>query len=407
MKGIINKLLIVIYAFYFHLIYYRSSHYKDNKDILIIHHGYIGDAILFADYMAMFSHVFPLDKGYRIEALCFKNTKPIWQQLFNHEYQIEFLDVDIDGTEKTWVKYRKVLQFFRKRYYQKIFVLPFANSRIDRIVYNISGKEKIACGENEVSGKWRNRYLIHRYFYEHAYNVWIRNPLETMEIRRYADLIQRYADFPVPIKISHIQIEEKKTPVKYCLIGLGASGSEKIWEPTKFLEIINYLWNKYHLESYICGEEREKVLYEQMKTIEKGDHIKSYIGKTNLNEWISLIKGASLYLGNDSAGAHIAAAVAVPAVVVVGKWQYKRFFPYDKELEAENEILPYPVFSKFQYECINCREKYMKKGIGNKKCMKAIKNGSPCLCIADITVQQVKEAVDMMIIKHNIMMGNN
>ena len=224
-----------------------------------------------------------------------------------------------------------------------------------------------------------------------------------MEIRRYADLIRRYADFPVPVKISHMKVVEGITvSEKYCVIGLGASTSEKTWETSKFLEIIHYLWNKYHLVSYLCGEEKERYLYEQIEKTGKCDYIKSYIGKTSFQEWISLIKGASLYVGNDSAGVHIAASVSVPSIVIVGKWQYKRFFPYDKGLEKENEILPYPVFSELQYECINCREKHMKKGIGNRECKKAIKAGRPCLCVADVTVAQVKDAVDQTIVKYDI-----
>ncbi len=403
MKQIINKISIILYAVYFHLLYYRPKSEEKNKNILILYNGIIGDTVLLADYLMMFQRIFQPQNGYQIEVLCLKSCKKMLMSFFKKQYQVKFLDVFIDDTVKTWGGYKKVVHFFRDKYYQKIFVLPIANPRADRLVYNIPGKEKIVCGENDTPGKWGFPYLYHRYFYEHAYNTRIQNPMGTMEIRRYADLIRRYADFPVPVKISHMKVVEGITvSEKYCVIGLGASTSEKTWETSKFLEIIHYLWNKYHLVSYLCGEEKERYLYEQIEKTGKCDYIKSYIGKTSFQEWISLIKGASLYVGNDSAGVHIAASVSVPSIVIVGKWQYKRFFPYDKGLEKENEILPYPVFSELQYECINCREKHMKKGIGNRECKKAIKAGRPCLCVADVTVAQVKDAVDQTIVKYDI-----
>lgn len=403
MKRIIRKGLITLYALYFHLVYYQAKPKEDNGNILIVYYGIIGDAVLFADYLAMFHKIFPKEKGYQIEVLCFKSCRKIWQDFFEHEYQVKFLDVYIDDTENTWMNYGKVIRFFQGKYYQKIFALPIANPRGDKLVYNIAGKEKIICGENETPGKWGLSYLYHRYFYEHAYHARIQNPMGTMEIRRYADLIHRYADFPVPVKISHMKTMEKIiVSERYCVIGLGASTSEKTWETSKYLEIIHYLWNKYHLVSYLCGEDNERDLYEQIEKAGKCDYIKSYIGKTNFREWISLIQGASLYVGNDSAGVHIAASVSVPSIVIVGKWQYKRFFPYDKELEKGNEILPYPVFSEQNYDCTNCREKHMKKGIGNRECKKAVKAGKPCLCVSDVTVEQVRDAIDQTIDKYSI-----
>lgn len=403
MKRIINKILIMLYALYFHFRYYHFKQEENNQNILFIYHSLIGDAILFTDYLAMFQQVFPKEKGYELEILCRKNCKQVWEELFAHEYHIKFADVYIDNDKvETWRSYREILRFFMGKYYRKIFVLQIAAPRGDRFAYNIVGKEKIVCGENELPGRWGFPYLYHRYFYEHAYNSRIQDPMGTMEIRRYANLIARYADFPVPVKISHILVKEEEVSEKYCVVGVGASISEKMWEIDKFAEIIQYLWNRYHLISYLCGGENEKFLVEQLIKTGKCDHIKSYVGKTNLQKWVSLIKGAVLYVGNDSAGVHIAASVYVPSIVIVGKWQYGRYFPYDKELDTGQEMLPYPVFSEQQYACVNCREKYMRKGIGNRACKKGIKAGKPCLCVADITVKQVKEAIDRTIVKYNI-----
>ncbi len=51
-------------------------------------------------------------------------------------------------------------------------------------------------------------------------------------------------------------------------------------------------------------------------------------GQTTLRETAALMRRCRLFVGNDSAGAHIACAVGIPNVVVYGGGQLGRFFPY-------------------------------------------------------------------------------
>ena len=51
-------------------------------------------------------------------------------------------------------------------------------------------------------------------------------------------------------------------------------------------------------------------------------------GKTTLRQMAALLRRCRLLLGTDSAGAHIAAAVGTPQVVIVGGGHFGRFFPY-------------------------------------------------------------------------------
>jgi FkbM family methyltransferase len=51
-------------------------------------------------------------------------------------------------------------------------------------------------------------------------------------------------------------------------------------------------------------------------------------GKTTLREMAALFRKCRLYVGADSAGAHIACAVGLPNVVVLGGGHFGRFFPY-------------------------------------------------------------------------------
>ena len=399
MKRLLHKAAIILYAMAFHLLHYprseKSEHQKKGtKEILIIYNGIIGDGVLFADYLEMFPQIFPVRDGWKISILCRKCCKKVLCEFFHKEYGVNFLEDFIDDSENLFHKYRSLVGSFRGKYYEKIFALPIENPCLNRLAFNIAGKEKIICGENE--GEASDGSWYQRYFYRHAYNVRVQDAMGTMELKRYAGLIGKYGGNKVPARISHMSLgkENEKERKEYCVIGLGASTPEKIWDIANFAEVIRFIRKKYRWTVCLCGGEKERFLYGQLKRLIDCEGVECHIGKTSMEEWAGMIRGAVLYVGNDSAGVHIAASVGTPSVVVVGKWQYRRFFPYEVEEKTGKEKLPCAVFSKKQYDCVNCREKHRKKGEGNPACKRAIREGGPCRCLADITADQVIEAIE-------------
>ncbi len=67
-------------------------------------------------------------------------------------------------------------------------------------------------------------------------------------------------------------------------------------------------------------------------------------GKTSLREMAALLRKCRLYVGADSAGAHIACAVGLPNVVVLGGGHFGRFFPYS----------PLTSVAALPLECFGC-----------------------------------------------------
>ncbi|HEY0455673.1 MAG TPA: methyltransferase domain-containing protein, partial [Verrucomicrobiae bacterium] len=94
----------------------------------------------------------------------------------------------------------------------------------------------------------------------------------------------------------------------------------------------------------------------------------NHTGKTTIREMASLIRKCRLLVGSDSAGAHIACAVGVPNVVVLGGGHFGRFFPYS----ALTSVACLPL------ECYGC----------NWRCKHAAHH-----CLADISPAVVAEAV--------------
>jgi radical SAM superfamily enzyme YgiQ (UPF0313 family)/ADP-heptose:LPS heptosyltransferase/predicted O-methyltransferase YrrM/Flp pilus assembly protein TadD len=70
----------------------------------------------------------------------------------------------------------------------------------------------------------------------------------------------------------------------------------------------------------------------------------SLVSKTSLRQTSALVRRCSLYLGADSAVAHIACAVGIPNIVILGGGHFGRFFPYS----------PYTSVVCLPMECYRC-----------------------------------------------------
>lgn len=95
----------------------------------------------------------------------------------------------------------------------------------------------------------------------------------------------------------------------YAVIHPKASGPEKTWPAERFLEVGTHLQKQWRLEPvFIAGAGEDLSPFRQYRTI---------LGAP-LGEVKSLLAGASLFLGNDSGPAHMAAAFRVPSTVIFG-----------------------------------------------------------------------------------------
>jgi len=77
----------------------------------------------------------------------------------------------------------------------------------------------------------------------------------------------------------------------------------------------------------IFGDASQKHLAEQLEQQLPGRTV-DLCGRTSLRETAALLRRCRLYVGAESAGAHIACAVGVPNVVILGGGHFGRFMPY-------------------------------------------------------------------------------
>lgn len=162
---------------------------------------------------------------------------------------------------------------------------------------------------------------------------------------------------------------------RFAVIHPLAAFDSKRWAPEKFAEVIDVL-AKRGVKSIAVGSTQEKAELESLKSMCIVPFWVS--GEINLPETTALLAKASLFVGNDSGIAHMAAAMKVPSVVIFGSMNRNHWYPWT---DAPNEMV---------FENLPCQPcpGYECKVYGDPKCIISIQ---PENVIAAIDRVQMKK----------------
>ena len=152
----------------------------------------------------------------------------------------------------------------------------------------------------------------------------------------------------------------------------------KEWGYEKWVQVINWLWEKHEIATVIVGasEESEKSLSIVNKCHGK---VFNLTGRTTLGELVGVLKHSCLHLGVDSAAPHIAAAVGTPTITIYGPSDWRDWAPRGK---MHSVITP-------DYDCAPCQQKGC-DGLGKSKCLE------------DLKVGRVKETIHNFLYKNGV-----
>jgi heptosyltransferase-3 len=97
----------------------------------------------------------------------------------------------------------------------------------------------------------------------------------------------------------------------------------KEWSADKYIQLIQRIISAYCVSIVITGSqdecERAKDLVDRCEGYAgRGRQVFNLAGKTSLGELAAVIEASQLFIGSDSAGMHIAAAVGTPTVIIFG-----------------------------------------------------------------------------------------
>lgn len=165
----------------------------------------------------------------------------------------------------------------------------------------------------------------------------------------------------------------------YLLIACAASAPVKAWPAKRFLKVAAEIADRTRLAVVLSAGPGEAAALPQSG----GAAVINLVGRVAFEDFLALIAHARLVLANDSAPAHLAAALGVAAVVVMGGGIPGRYWPY-----PEGDDSPVVAVSVTPaWECFGC----------GWRCRYALAPGEPAPCIAAVgEAEIVRQAMDCL-----------
>jgi ADP-heptose:LPS heptosyltransferase len=244
-------------------------------------------------------------------------------------------------------------------------------------VGSVGDVENIETWQKQISDRWYTRLIY-------------ADPAPCMELVRNAEFVRNLlgmefrAKLPDLRQMSALRKDEGFVRVMaqgqpYYALFPGASWDRKQWPSSSFLEIAERIFKQTGWHGVICGSKADQDLAHNMCS-QSSAPLLNWAGRTDLSQLAAILSSAKLLLTNDTSAAHIAPAVGVPTICIVGGGHFGRFMPYVVEQQSDR---PLPRAITHQMPCFGC----------NWQCIYKCPRGIPVPCIEQITVSDVWSAV--------------
>ncbi|MCX8029949.1 MAG: glycosyltransferase family 9 protein [Thermodesulfovibrionales bacterium] len=306
------------------------------KNILLIDLRYIGDAIFLIPIIKNLRANLPSAK---ISALVIEGGDSLLSLLPELTEAIPFKRQEIKRSLKNRIiKFLDLIKKIRERHFDTVIIIP-QSDRPTIIGYFSGAKVRIGY---ESRSWWRNHLLTHKLKYDYEKNIHLIEHnlqiLKDLGLKIYDTSITLTAPKSTIEAISkrfNIPMQRDK---KSILIHPGARGYLRQWGVENFAKVINALIDKFRV--YLVAGNSEKDLINKIAlSLKKRPSLIS--SDLALTEFTALCSISDIFLGNDSAPIHIAAATGMFVVGLYGPTLSKYCKPWtDKSLLFDISPLP-------------------------------------------------------------------
>ena len=340
------------------------------RKILIIRLDAIGDFILWLDAAKEIRSHYP-PKNYEITLL----GNQAWTSLAS---ELPYFDTVWALARFKYLRNPLYSYNMLKRIYEEGFDIAInvtysREFQLGDIIVKASGaSERIGSqGDTENIERWKknisDRWYTHLIPAQH-------NPL--MELERNAEFIRGLcsSDFRTHVlQLPVLSSAPDTFHVKdYYVIFPGAGSVARQWPLPNFRALVEKIYRKTGWIGIVCGGPGEELLGTAILE-GTGAPLQNWIGRTSLPQLAAVISGAKVIIANETSAVHIAAAVSVPAICILGGGHFGRFMPYRVD-DGANVLLPLPVFYKM--ECFGCKWNCIHEPSINKT--------APCICAISV-----------------------
>ena len=313
-----------------------------SRKALIVRVDEIGDFILWQNFIKEIIQSDRL-KGYELH-FCGNRS---WKSLFDIQYADKFSKI-------FWLdkmRFKKKL-FYRFQFSRNIYkenydiVINPTYSRAkrfdDAIVKAAKANQRIGMNRNN-----ENYFGYEMCFDKNLYNdLFIHNEKHLFEFYRnqlFTEFIINKKSVIKTISFSTDKISSNITeqlPDKFFVVFPGSRSKSRIWPASYFIEVSNYLFERYGLTAVVCGAANDAEYTQAFIKAYQNPSI-DLTSKTSLPEMLLILKKANCLLSVDTGSVHLAAAVDCTVFGIYNGSQYGRFAPYPKEIK-NNFFAIYP-----------------------------------------------------------------
>jgi heptosyltransferase-3 len=284
--------------------------------------------------------------------------------------------ISINEEKRTWIEeltYQKRF-FSRLRKFHFDLAIDMRTGDREAVLAFFSGaRQKVSFFADD--GKlWRNRVFTHLATDEpepgRNMAQYYLGLLEAYNIK--TDHIQPEHDVPEDrYKKAKVLLKNEGVPSDRLIIAVQPFSlwKYKEWGVDKYIQLINWLVSEYNVSIIITGslDERKRV-GEIINKCQQNTY--NLAGKTSIGTLAAVFKKCQLFIGVDSAGVHVAAAVGLPTVCIFGPSSYIDWAPRGQQHRIVYKDFP----------CVPCQ---------NKGCQ----GSEISRCLEELTFEEVRVVV--------------
>lgn len=297
--------------------------------ILVIALSGIGDALMFTPALKILKQELPDSE---IDVLVmFGGARDIFTNNPNINKLIHFNFLN-EGS----IKSLRFVLSLRKKYDVTINVYPSNRKEYNLISFLIGARKRVAVEYLRMNKKnlgWLN-------------NITVKEDDSLHNVQTNIRMIEKLLDKKIPeepklelfltqedLNYAENFFQEKKISENDFIIGIHPGCAtlknhfKRRWEPEKFAELSNELIKKFSAKILIFGGPEESELKRQVKNnIPSSGAI--IINTDSLNQSSAIMKRCNLFITNDSALMHIASALSLPVVAIIGPTNVNYIHPW-------------------------------------------------------------------------------
>lgn len=191
---------------------------------------------------------------------------------------------------------------------------------------------------------------------------------ETHELKRYTQFLSQCGLISEPVRPFTLDRPAVRRGSTLAVFPGAGGGEEKQWGVRNFAAVVSRLLeNGLAEKAVILGTQSDsRCCGELFRLIQHSGNAENLCGATTIGGLTEILRGCSLAMANDSAGAHLGIACGTPTIVVCGMWQHGRFFP-DAEVET-----PFASLDDSERFCQTCDSSRPRCGVSPAPCLKGV-----------------------------------